>query len=66
MADTTTTKVLEVVVDNNRAVTAISEYNRLIDEQRAKQVALKKDLDAGKISQADYYKAVAQLSLIHI
>lgn len=60
MADTTTTKVLEVVVDNNRAVTAISEYNRLIDEQRAKQVALKKDLDAGKISQADYYKAVAQ------
>ena len=35
MADNTTTKVLEVVVDNNKAVTAISEYNRLIDEQKA-------------------------------
>ena len=60
MADTTTTKVLEVVVDNNRAVTAISEYNRLIDEQKAKQAALAKAYADGKISQADYYKAVAQ------
>lgn len=60
MADTTTTKVLEVVVDNNKAVTAISEYNRLIDEQRAKQAALAKAYADGKISQADYYKAMAQ------
>ena len=60
MADTTTTKVLEVVVDNNRAVTAISEYNRLIDEQKAKQAALAKSYADGKISQADYYKAMAQ------
>ena len=59
MADTTTTKVLEVVVDNNKAVTAISEYNRLIDEQRAKQAALAKAYADGKISQADYYKAMA-------
>lgn len=60
MADTTTTKVLEVVVDNNKAVTAISEYNRLIDEQKAKQMALAKAYQEGKISQADYYKAMAQ------
>ena len=60
MADTTTTKVLEVVVDNNKAVTAISEYNRLIDEQKAKQTALAKAYADGKISQADYYKAMAQ------
>lgn len=60
MADTKTTKILEVVVDNNKAVTAISEYNRLIDEQRAKQAALAKAYADGKISQADYYKAMAQ------
>ena len=60
MADNTTTKVLEVVVDNNKAVTAISEYNRLIDEQKAKQMALAKAYQEGKISQADYYKAMAQ------
>ena len=60
MADTTTTKILEVVVDNNKAVTAISEYNRLIDEQKTKQAALTKAYADGKISQADYYKAMAQ------
>lgn len=60
MADTTTTKVLEVVVDNNNAVTAISKYNRLIDEQKAKQLQLKKAYDENKISQSDYYKAMAQ------
>lgn len=60
MADNTTTKVLEVVVDNNKAVTAISQYNRLIDEQKAKQMQLKKAYDEGKISQSDYYKAMAQ------
>ena len=60
MADTTTTKVLEVVVDNNKAVTAISEYNRLIDEQKAKQLQLAKAYQEGKITQADYYKAMAQ------
>lgn len=60
MADTKTTKVLEVVVDNNKAVTAISEYNRLIDEQKAKQLQLAKAYQEGKITQADYYKAMAQ------
>lgn len=60
MADNTTTKVLEVVVDNNKAVSAISEYNRLIDEQKAKQMQLVKAYQEGKISQADYYKAMAQ------
>lgn len=60
MADTTTTKILEVVVDNNKAVTAISEYNRLIDEQRAKQQELTKAFKDEKISQGEYYKAMAQ------
>ena len=60
MADNTTTKVLEVVVDNNKAVTAISQYNRLIDEQKAKQMQLAKAYQEGKISQSDYYKAMAQ------
>ena len=60
MADTTTTKVLEVVVDNNKAVTAISEYNRLIDEQKARQLQLAQAYKEGKITQSDYYKAMAQ------
>jgi len=60
MADNTTTKVLEVVVDNNKAVTAISQYNRLIDEQKAKQMQLARAYQEGKISQSDYYKAMAQ------
>lgn len=60
MADTKTTKILEVVVDNNKAVSAISEYNRLIDEQKAKQAALAKAYKDGEISQSDYYKAMAQ------
>jgi hypothetical protein len=60
MADTTTTKILEVVVDNNKAITAISEYNRLIDEQKKKQIELAKAYNDGSISQADYYKALAQ------
>ena len=59
MADTTT-KILEVVVDNNKAVTAIAEYNKLIDEQRQKQKDLTDLFKAGKISQADYYKAMGQ------
>ena len=60
MADTTTTKILEVVVDNNKAVAAISEYNRLIDEQKAAQAALTKMYKEKKISESDYYKAMAQ------
>lgn len=59
MADTTT-KILEVVVDNNKAVAAIAEYNRLIDEQKAKQQALAQAYKDGAISQDDYYKAMAQ------
>lgn len=47
-------------MDNNKAVSAISEYNRLIDEQKAKQMQLAKAYQEGKISQADYYKAMAQ------
>lgn len=60
MADTTT-KILEVVVDNNKAVTAIAEYNRLIDEQKQKQQELTKAYKEGNLSQGDYYKAMAQI-----
>ena len=60
MADTTTTKILEVVVDNNKAVSAIAEYNRLIDEQKRKQQELTKAFKEGEISQAEYYKDMAQ------
>ena len=49
-----------MVVDNNKAITAISEYNRLIDEQKKKQTELAKAYNDGSISQADYYKALAQ------
>lgn len=59
MADTTT-KILEVVVDNNKAVAAIAEYNKRIDEQKAKQQALAQAYKDGAISQDDYYKAMAQ------
>lgn len=47
-------------MDNNKALTAISEYNRLIDEQKAKQTELAKAFKDGKISQSDYYKEMAQ------
>jgi hypothetical protein len=59
MADNTT-KVLEVVVDNNKAITSISEYNRLIDAQKQKQRDLAEAFKSGAISEADYYKAIAK------
>lgn len=59
MADTTT-KILEVIVDNNKAVASIAQYNRLIDEQKEKQRQLAEEYKQGKISQEDYYRAIAQ------
>ena len=59
MADSKTTKILEVVVDNNKAITAIAEYNRLIAEQKAQQDALTKAFQEGKMTEADYFKAMA-------
>lgn len=58
MADKTT-KILEVTVDNNKAIAAISEYNRLIDEQRAKQAELSQQFKEGTITEAQYYKGMA-------
>lgn len=58
MADKTT-KILEVTVDNNKAIAAISEYNRLIDEQKAKQAALSQQFKDGAITEAEYYKGMA-------
>lgn len=59
MADTTT-KILEVIVDNNQALSAIADYNKLIDEQKQKQRELADDFKAGKISQDDYYRALSK------
>ena len=60
MAADKTTKVLEVIVDNNKAVSAIAEYNQLIDEQKAKQKELAESYKTGKISQVDYQNAMAK------
>lgn len=59
MADTTT-KILEVIVDNNQALAAIADYNKLIDEQKQKQKELADDFKAGRVSQEDYYRAMAK------
>ena len=59
MADKTT-KVLEVIVDNNKAVASIAEYNQLIDDQKAKQKALAEEYKAGNRSQVDYQRALAK------
>lgn len=56
----TQTKVLEVIVDNNKAITSIAEFNRLIDEQKQKQQKLAEEVKKGTISEADYQKALAQ------
>ena len=55
-----TTKILEVVVDNNKAITAISEYNRLIEDQKLYQKQLAAEMKQGALSEADYYKALAK------
>lgn len=59
MADKTT-KVLEVIVDNNKAIASIAEYNQLIDDQKAKQKALAEEYKAGNLSQVDYQRALAK------
>lgn len=60
MVDTTQTKILEVVVDNNKAISAISKYNQLIDEQKRKQLELTKAFQEEKITREEYYKAMAK------
>jgi hypothetical protein len=56
----TQTKVLEVLVDNNKAISAIAEFNQLIDEQKDKQKALNDAFKAGEISQTDYLREMAK------
>lgn len=60
MAETKTSKILEIVVDNDKAIAAIAEYNKLIDEQKQLQDGLKKQLNEKTISQDDYYRAMAK------
>lgn len=59
MADKTT-KVLEVIVDNNKAVASIAEYNQLIEAQKQKQKELADQYKTGSLSQVDYQRAMAK------
>lgn len=59
-ATDTQTKVLEVLVDNNKAISAIAEFNQLIDEQKEKQKALNEAFKAGQLSQTDYQREMAK------
>ena len=61
MADTTT-KVLEVVVDNNKAIAAIAEYNRKIAEQKKLQAELAQKYKDGEITQTAYARATAKIN----
>ena len=62
MADTTTTKILEVVVDNNKAVSAISHYNKLIEEQKKLQAELAQKYKDGEITQEAYRRATIKIN----
>ena len=61
MASVQTTKdtILRVIVDNNKAIAQIAEWNELIDEQKEKQQQLKKARKDGTMSEQDYQKAMA-------
>lgn len=60
MATTETREtILRVLVDNNKALAQIAEWNQLIDEQKAKQAELSKARQEGTISEGDYQKAMA-------
>ena len=56
MASVQTTKdtILRVIVDNNKAIAQIAEWNELIDEQKEKQQQLKKARKDGTMSEQDY------------
>ena len=62
MADTTATKILEVVVDNNKAVAAITHYNQLIEEQKKLQAELAKKYKDGEITQTAYARASVKIN----
>ncbi len=55
------TKIIEVVVDNNKAIAAITEWNELIDQQKEKQKELKKQLDEGTITQEQYNREMTRI-----
>lgn len=61
MADTTT-KILEVVVDNNKAVAAISQYNQLIEEQKKLQAELAQKFKDGEITRDAYSRATVKIN----
>ena len=54
MADNVTTKILDIQVRYKDALDQIAKYRKAIDETRAQQKELKKQLDEGKISQEEY------------
>lgn len=52
--------ILNVVVDNNKALAQIAEWNELIEEQKDLQEELRKQYKSGEIDQKTYHKAMAQ------
>lgn len=52
--------ILSVVVDNNKALSQIAEWNELIEQQQERQEALRKEYKEGKVSQQEYHKQMAQ------
>lgn len=52
--------ILSVVVDNNKALSQIAEWNELIEQQQKYQEDLRKEYKEDKISQQEYHKAMAQ------
>lgn len=52
--------ILSVVVDNNKAISQIAEWNELIEEQKNAQEELRKQYAKGEITQQEYQKGMAK------
>lgn len=55
------TKIIEVVLDNNKAIAQITEWNELIDQQKEKEKELKKQLEEKNITQQEYNREMARV-----
>ncbi len=54
MANDTTVKILDIEVKYSEAIKAIAKYRESIEQAKQSQRDLKKELDAGYISQEKY------------
>lgn len=55
-----TTKIIDIRVDNEKAIKGITDYNAKIEELNNRQKELKKMYQDGSISQKDYYSEMAK------